>query len=154
MSVLFSGYFKYYLRHMIIVHFKVLSLFFPVKPVCSSLQQTKNLVCNLTPFVQVPISQCSAPCSLGSRQARRPGEPHCCFDCLPCADGEISNQTGRPYMCCLFIYYLTSVRTRRQLKPHRCFTTSIKACTTDENVIVCIYSTVCPQRFHGVYKMP
>ncbi|XP_029302358.1 olfactory receptor CU1 [Cottoperca gobio] len=43
---------------------------------------------------QVPASQCSAPCSPGSRQARRPGEPHCCFDCLPCADGEISNQTG------------------------------------------------------------
>uniref|UniRef100_UPI0037E90E84 uncharacterized protein n=1 Tax=Semicossyphus pulcher TaxID=241346 RepID=UPI0037E90E84 len=43
---------------------------------------------------QVPVSQCSAPCSPGSRQARRPGEPHCCFDCLPCADGEISNQTG------------------------------------------------------------
>ncbi|XP_031156868.1 extracellular calcium-sensing receptor [Sander lucioperca] len=43
---------------------------------------------------QVPVSQCSAPCSPGSRQARRPGEPHCCFDCLPCADGQISNQTG------------------------------------------------------------
>ncbi|KAM9359520.1 extracellular calcium-sensing receptor-like [Symphorus nematophorus] len=43
---------------------------------------------------EVPVSQCSAPCSPGSRQARRPGEPHCCFDCLPCADGEISNQTG------------------------------------------------------------
>nr|XP_046244952.1 extracellular calcium-sensing receptor-like [Scatophagus argus] len=43
---------------------------------------------------QVPVSQCSAPCSPGSRQARRPGKPHCCFDCLPCADGEISNQTG------------------------------------------------------------
>ncbi|KAF7218560.1 extracellular calcium-sensing receptor-like [Nothobranchius furzeri] len=44
--------------------------------------------------LQVPTSQCSAPCPPGSRQATRPGEPHCCFDCLPCADGEISNQTG------------------------------------------------------------
>ncbi|KAK5929481.1 hypothetical protein CgunFtcFv8_010708 [Champsocephalus gunnari] len=43
---------------------------------------------------QVPISQCSAPCLPGTRQARRLGEPHCCFDCLPCADGEFSNQTG------------------------------------------------------------
>ncbi|XP_056230192.1 extracellular calcium-sensing receptor-like [Seriola aureovittata] len=43
---------------------------------------------------QVPVSQCSAPCPSGSRQARRRREPHCCFDCLPCADGEISNQTG------------------------------------------------------------
>ncbi|XP_040902368.1 extracellular calcium-sensing receptor [Toxotes jaculatrix] len=43
---------------------------------------------------QVPVSQCSAPCPSGTRQARRPREPHCCFDCLPCADGEISNQTG------------------------------------------------------------
>lgn len=51
-------------------------------------------------FVQVPVSQCSAPCPTGSRQARRPREPHCCFDCLPCADGEISNQTGR------FRYYI------------------------------------------------
>ncbi|KAM6933295.1 extracellular calcium-sensing receptor-like [Xenentodon cancila] len=42
----------------------------------------------------VPVSLCSAPCPPGSRQARRPGEPPCCFDCLPCADGEISNKTG------------------------------------------------------------
>ncbi|XP_055370216.1 extracellular calcium-sensing receptor [Betta splendens] len=43
---------------------------------------------------QVPVSVCSAPCPPGSRQARRPREPRCCFDCVPCADGEISNQTG------------------------------------------------------------
>ncbi|KAJ3591113.1 hypothetical protein NHX12_009060 [Muraenolepis orangiensis] len=42
---------------------------------------------------QVPVSLCSEPCSPGSRQARRPGESQCCFDCLPCAEGEISNQT-------------------------------------------------------------
>uniref|UniRef100_A0A3P8PKX5 GPCR family 3 nine cysteines domain-containing protein n=1 Tax=Astatotilapia calliptera TaxID=8154 RepID=A0A3P8PKX5_ASTCA len=50
-------------------------------------------------LVQVPVSQCSAPCPPGSRQATRRGEPKCCFDCLPCADGEISNQTGSE-MCC------------------------------------------------------
>ncbi|CAL8373975.1 unnamed protein product [Gadus morhua 'NCC'] len=44
-------------------------------------------------FSEVPVSLCSDPCPPGSRQARRPGEPQCCFDCLPCAEGEISNQT-------------------------------------------------------------
>uniref|UniRef100_A0A667X7U8 Olfactory receptor C family, u1 n=1 Tax=Myripristis murdjan TaxID=586833 RepID=A0A667X7U8_9TELE len=48
---------------------------------------------------KVPVSMCSAPCPPGNRQARRPGEPHCCFDCLPCADGEISNQTGNSTEC-------------------------------------------------------
>ncbi|KAM9732819.1 extracellular calcium-sensing receptor-like [Menidia menidia] len=43
---------------------------------------------------EVPVSQCSASCPPGRRQARRPGEPHCCFDCLLCADGEISNHSG------------------------------------------------------------
>uniref|UniRef100_A0A672GG35 Olfactory receptor C family, u1 n=1 Tax=Salarias fasciatus TaxID=181472 RepID=A0A672GG35_SALFA len=43
---------------------------------------------------QVPVSQCSPPCLPGSRRAIQPGQPLCCFDCLPCADGEISNQTG------------------------------------------------------------
>ncbi|XP_030600127.1 extracellular calcium-sensing receptor-like [Archocentrus centrarchus] len=54
----------------------------------------KNTIVWTTGQSQVPVSQCSAPCPPGSRQATRRGEPKCCFDCLPCADGEISNQTG------------------------------------------------------------
>ncbi|XP_048025582.1 extracellular calcium-sensing receptor-like [Megalobrama amblycephala] len=47
-----------------------------------------------------PKSVCSESCPQGTRRARKKGLPVCCFDCLPCADGEISNRTDAECMMC------------------------------------------------------
>ncbi|XP_061447421.1 vomeronasal type-2 receptor 26-like [Rhineura floridana] len=45
-------------------------------------------------FNQVqPFSLCNANCLLGYHKAKKEGKPFCCYDCLPCPEGKVSNQT-------------------------------------------------------------
>ncbi|XP_040034641.2 extracellular calcium-sensing receptor-like [Gasterosteus aculeatus] len=42
---------------------------------------------------EIPLSVCSSICPPGTRQAIRPNFPICCYDCVVCTAGWISNQT-------------------------------------------------------------
>ncbi|XP_030257493.1 extracellular calcium-sensing receptor-like [Sparus aurata] len=41
----------------------------------------------------VPVSVCSDSCPPGTRKMLQKGKPICCYDCIPCPEGEISNAT-------------------------------------------------------------
>eukprot|EP00079_Xenopus_tropicalis_P038165 XP_017951936.1 PREDICTED: vomeronasal type-2 receptor 26-like [Xenopus tropicalis] len=44
-------------------------------------------------FNQTPQSACSGTCFPGFRKYQREGKPRCCYECVHCPEGEISNQT-------------------------------------------------------------
>ncbi|XP_008423295.1 vomeronasal type-2 receptor 1-like, partial [Poecilia reticulata] len=42
---------------------------------------------------QVPVSVCSESCRPGTHKVLQKGKPICCYDCIPCPPGEVSNMT-------------------------------------------------------------
>ncbi|XP_028430455.1 extracellular calcium-sensing receptor-like [Perca flavescens] len=45
---------------------------------------------------QVPVSVCTDSCPPGTRKLLQKGKPICCYDCILCPEGEISNATDSP----------------------------------------------------------
>ncbi|XP_066486724.1 vomeronasal type-2 receptor 26-like [Tiliqua scincoides] len=44
-----------------------------------------------------PISLCNDYCHSGYHKVKKEGKPFCCYDCLPCSEGKISNQNDMDY---------------------------------------------------------
>ncbi|XP_051727376.1 extracellular calcium-sensing receptor [Ctenopharyngodon idella] len=75
------------------IHFK------PVGYYDASLPPGQRFVVNTKNIIwaggqlEKPKSVCSESCPPGTRKAAQKGRPVCCYDCIPCAEGEISNET-------------------------------------------------------------
>ena len=44
--------------------------------------------------IQIPFGACNRSCILGFRRSKIDGNSYCCYDCDPCPDGQITNETG------------------------------------------------------------
>ncbi|XP_033024200.1 vomeronasal type-2 receptor 26-like [Lacerta agilis] len=47
---------------------------------------------NPQPWQTQPISICNDHCGSGYSRTKKEGKPFCCYDCIPCPEGKISNQ--------------------------------------------------------------
>ncbi|XP_053120375.1 vomeronasal type-2 receptor 26-like [Hemicordylus capensis] len=61
--------------------------------VCFLPTASLNILYILAPLNMVlPLAVCNNNCHPGYRRKTKEGEPFCCYDCVPCSDGEISDQ--------------------------------------------------------------
>uniref|UniRef100_A0A3Q3JCS5 G-protein coupled receptors family 3 profile domain-containing protein n=1 Tax=Monopterus albus TaxID=43700 RepID=A0A3Q3JCS5_MONAL len=61
----------------------------------ASLPESHHFIMNNNP--DVPVSVCSQSCLPGTRKVLQKGKPICCYDCISCPAGEISNLTNSIY---------------------------------------------------------
>nr|XP_034957612.1 vomeronasal type-2 receptor 26-like [Zootoca vivipara] len=65
----------------------------PMAPREETFTISENAIVWPKSFNQVqPLSVCNDNCHPGYRKGKEEGKPFCCYDCIPCPEGKISNQ--------------------------------------------------------------
>ncbi|XP_052567712.1 vomeronasal type-2 receptor 116-like [Peromyscus californicus insignis] len=67
--------------------------FLPSVPQSQQLSLSEQMVQWPKSYSEIPKSVCSESCVPGFRKISLEGKAVCCYDCTPCADNEISNET-------------------------------------------------------------
>nr|XP_033771483.1 vomeronasal type-2 receptor 26-like [Geotrypetes seraphini] len=76
------------------VLYEIVGSYKPSAPLGKDFMINKKEIVWETAFAQAPPqSKCTPSCDPGYRKLPRNGKPVCCYDCIPCPAGEISNQT-------------------------------------------------------------
>ncbi|XP_021505187.1 vomeronasal type-2 receptor 116-like [Meriones unguiculatus] len=68
--------------------------FFPNAPEGQKLSLSNHMIQWATGLTEIPQSLCSERCHPGFRKSHQEGKAACCFDCTPCPENEISNETS------------------------------------------------------------
>ncbi|XP_073423353.1 extracellular calcium-sensing receptor-like [Dendrobates tinctorius] len=93
---------------------------------------------------QPPVSLCNNPCPKGFRRATQEGQKICCFDCVPCSEGEILNPNdGSKCLTC-------PVDQWPNQSKEKCVPKSIQFLAYDEllgSSLACISITCCALTF-------
>ncbi|XP_021108029.1 vomeronasal type-2 receptor 116-like [Heterocephalus glaber] len=71
-----------------------LGTFTPHVPHAQQLSLSDEMIEWAMGIIETPRSVCSESCSSGFRKSPQEGKPACCFDCTPCPENEIANDTG------------------------------------------------------------
>ncbi|XP_030050743.1 vomeronasal type-2 receptor 116-like [Microcaecilia unicolor] len=73
---------------------KIVGSFNPYDPLDQDFTINEKVIVWDSALTQIPPqSKCSPNCTPGFRKLAREGKAVCCYDCIPCPEGEISNQT-------------------------------------------------------------
>uniref|UniRef100_A0A671N9M9 G-protein coupled receptors family 3 profile domain-containing protein n=1 Tax=Sinocyclocheilus anshuiensis TaxID=1608454 RepID=A0A671N9M9_9TELE len=83
---------------------------------------------------QLPVSVCSESCPPGTRKAVQKGRPVCCYDCIPCAEGEINSSDCFP---CDLEYWSNESKDRCVLK-----VVEFLSYTEIMGMVLCIFSFI------------
>ncbi|KAL1765952.1 vomeronasal type-2 receptor 116-like, partial [Sigmodon hispidus] len=67
--------------------------FKPSAPQGQQLSLSEQMIWWPNKYSEIPQSVCSKSCEPGFRKVSLEGKPICCYDCTPCLDNEISNET-------------------------------------------------------------